>query len=70
MAERLTTAQKRAELIDPLFNVVAALFAIAALGDALCDSSTPHPEDAGDAVARLAAQAREQLVDVINRLDA
>lgn len=70
MAKRLATPQERAELIDPLFNVVAALFAMAALGDALCDNSIQHPEDAGDAVARLAAQAREQLVDVINRLDA
>lgn len=66
---RLATPQERAELIDPLFDIAAVLYAIVALGDELADNGA-HPQDAGDAMARLATRAREQLVDVINRLDA
>lgn len=68
MGKRLATDQERAELIEPLFNVAATLWAIASMGNELADSAS-YPQDTGDALARLATQARADLVDVIQRLD-
>lgn len=68
MGKRLATDQERAVVIEPLFNIAATLWAIASMGNELADCAS-YPQDTGDALARLAAQARAQLVDVIKHLD-